>query len=922
MRILRFRLFPFAVLPFIALLMAGPLCAPLRAQDTRTVTEPTFPVVCSQVQADLGIVGGEPSSELNTAADTSAIQAALTSAKASTAPGCGQGSAVELVANGGNNAFVIAPIYIPAGITLLVDGGVTVFGSRNAADYQIAGVGSVCGSSDSGTGCNPLITVGQSVVNGTSNTYYTSTLASTGIMGYGIINGRGQDKLITLNSQTNPTSYTTGSSSWWDFAVPGTEDVPVLVVVPKVANVILYKITLLNSPHFHVRISGQGNLSSSKYNTNFTAWNLKLITPWTPHNTDGIDPTGANNVSIMNSIIGDGDDEIAISGSSASSNFSFNNLLLPSGHGVSIGSITTNGVSNVALNNVNFSGQAADNNQVALRIKSYCGSGGAVTNVNYNGVCVKNVYTGLDLDPFYSSTSSTTSCPSFGTAAAPIAFNNIYLNTANARINFQGLNASTLTNMTLNNVYNNASTLNLHIQQSNDTTATPAYDNITLNGNYYPGAWAALNTAGGAVSVTETNNGTPAAAFPTAYCANAFPVLNGELYASTTSSGMTTNNINQPVSVTLPASVTLNAMVQPVNSTTTYGAYTGAPVPTASVQFLDGTTVVGTGSLGSNGTLASVTLTNPTAGTHVYTANYIGDTTYAATPFGTTTYTGTQNGAVPAPNPLVVTVNAGPGTQLVFSRPPASPIVYGDGPGTVAVAVEDVAGDATTSTAGVTLNVTGPNGYAQSYVATAVNGVATFSLTASLPGVGTYTYAATSAGLTATAASNETVNPATLSVIAHNASRAVGTPNPAFAYTITGFVNGDTSAALSGTPRITTTASARSGMGTYPITVGTGSLAASNYLFAGVGATLTVTGNPPQIILFAPLPNLKSGASYQLSACTTTGLPASYSVTGPATVNGATLTVTGPGTVSVTAMRAADATYSAAPAVTQTFTAQ
>ena len=450
---------------FLALSL--PLAAALaaHAQDTRTVTEPTFPAVCSQVQADLSITAGEPSSELNTPTDTALIQNALTSAKAN----CAQGTAVELVANGNNNAFVIAPIYIPAGITLLIDGGVTVFASRNALDYQIASSTSTCGSTDSGAACNPLITIGQNSVNGTTSTYYTDTQGTTGIMGYGVINGRGQDKLITTDSQTNPTSYTVGASSWWDLAVPGTEDNPVLLYGYRVANITLYRITLLNAPHFHVRITGQGNLTSSKYNSNFTAWGVKLITPWTPHNTDGIDPSGANNVSILNSILGDGDDEIAVSGSSATSNLTFANLLLTSGHGISVGSITTNSVSNMAVSNVNFSGQAADGNQIALRIKSYCGSGGAVTNVNYNGVCVRNVATGLDLDPFYSKSTTTTACPSFGTAAAPIQYNNIYLTTANAKINLQGLSTAVPSYFTLNNVYENASTLNLVRQQSNDT---------------------------------------------------------------------------------------------------------------------------------------------------------------------------------------------------------------------------------------------------------------------------------------------------------------------------------------------------------------------------------------------------------------------------------------------------------------------
>ena len=153
----------FLVLFSLIASLAAPVFA--RAQDLRTVNEPTFPAICSQVSADLSIAAGEPSSELNTAHDTSLIQTALTSAKTN----CAQGTAVELIASGSNNAFVIAPIFIPAGITLLVDGGVTLFGSRAPSDYQINGSSSTCGTTDSGAGCNPLITVGQSIVNGSTN---------------------------------------------------------------------------------------------------------------------------------------------------------------------------------------------------------------------------------------------------------------------------------------------------------------------------------------------------------------------------------------------------------------------------------------------------------------------------------------------------------------------------------------------------------------------------------------------------------------------------------------------------------------------------------------------------------------------------------------------------------------------------------
>jgi polygalacturonase len=909
-------------LVFAAMILMSTACLSTAAHaqatgDGRgTVPEPTFPAVCSQVQADLTISAGEPSSELNTVVDTTAIQTALS--------GCAQGQAVELVANGSNNAFVIAPIFIPPGVTLLVDGGVTVFASRNAADYQIgtAATGSTCGTSDSGSACNPLITIGQKSVNGSTSTLFSATQPVTGLMGYGVINGRGGDKLITVNSQTNPTSFTVGASSPWDLAVPGTEDVPILIMVPKIANVTLYKITLLNSPHFHVKISGQGNLTDPKFQTNLTVWGIKLLTPWSTHNTDGIDPTGAYNVTITNSIIGDGDDEIAISGSSASQNFTFSNLLLTSGHGASVGSITTKGVSNILATNLNFSGQAADGNQIALRIKSYCSNGGPVSNVTYNGVCVQHVATAIDLDPFYDPGSGTTACPAYGTPTAPITYENIYLTTATTttgKINFQGLNATTgLSTVVLNNVYANNSTLDLKIAQSNDTTATPANDNITLNGTYFPAQWASLTSS--ANSVTETNNATTAAAFPTAYCANAFPPLAGEIYANTTTGDVATNNINQPTTVTLPATVMLNAMLQPTNPVTGYAAAPAAAAPTASVQFLDGTTVVGTATLGTNGTLASVTLTNPTAGTHSYTAQYVGDTHYSVTAFGTAIATGTQNGTPPPPTPLIITVNPGPAAQLAFSTPPPASLTYGASAGTIAVAVQDVSGNATTSTAAVTLTVTSTGGYTATYNATAVSGTATFNLPAVLP-VGSYTYTASATSLTSAVAS-ESVSPATLTVTATPASRLFGDPNPSFAYTIAGYVNNDPTTVVSGAPVITTTAVRSSPAGSYPTMVALGTLTAANYNFTLVGSTLQVTGGAPQVVFFMPLPNFASGGTYQLTAHTSSGLPATYTVTGPAQISGSALNVQGPGLVTVTAASTGDQDYAPATGVSQSFTAQ
>jgi trimeric autotransporter adhesin len=84
-----------------------------------------------------------------------------------------------------------------------------------------------------------------------------------------------------------------------------------------------------------------------------------------------------------------------------------------------------------------------------------------------------------------------------------------------------------------------------------------------------------------------------------------------------------------------------------------------------------------------------------------------------------------------------------------------------------------------------------------------------------------------------------------LTVTANNASKIAGAPLPTFTATITGFVNGDTLAVVSGAASLTTTATALSPAGSYPIFAGLGTLSALNYTFTFVNGTLTVTAPPP-----------------------------------------------------------------------------
>jgi hypothetical protein len=153
-----------------------------------------------------------------------------------------------------------------------------------------------------------------------------------------------------------------------------------------------------------------------------------------------------------------------------------------------------------------------------------------------------------------------------------------------------------------------------------------------------------------------------------------------------------------------------------------------------------------------------------------------------------------------------------------------------------------------TSTPGATgtvqFQVDGMN-LGQSVAINPSTGIATSTSIATL-GAGTHTvtaiYSGDSLHNSVTTNFTQTVNKAHLTVTAKAATRTYGAANPAFVATLSGFVNGDTAAVVSGAASLITTATAASGVGPYPIEVMVGTLSAANYDFTPlVNGTLTVT---------------------------------------------------------------------------------
>jgi len=354
-------------LAFVSLLLTVPL---LTAQDTRHVTEPAIPPSCAVLPARLTA----PLSDAEESKpDTTRIQNALDH--------CSSGHAVELKSEGQHHAFLSGPLELRAGVTLLVDAQTTVFGSRNPRDYDVTP--GACGIvNERGRGCKPLI--GGNDISGAA------------VMGDGAIDGRGGEKLLGQ------------SVSWWDLAEQArvgnrSQNCPRILVLNHADNFTLYRITLKNSPNFHVSYNG-GN--------GFTVWGIVIDTPKTARNTDGVDPgNGSTNITITHSYIHAGDDNVAIKGggSSPTTNITIAHNHFYTGHGVSIGSETYAGVNHMLVSDLSIDG--ADN---GIRIKSNQTRGGDVHDIRYDDICIRDTKNPILMDTHYSFAGNQTNrIPSF-----------------------------------------------------------------------------------------------------------------------------------------------------------------------------------------------------------------------------------------------------------------------------------------------------------------------------------------------------------------------------------------------------------------------------------------------------------------------------------------------------------------------------
>jgi polygalacturonase len=275
--------------------------------------------------------------------DTAAIQKAVDA--------CGAGDEILL----GTGTYLSGPLTLSDGDTFVVAKGSTLLGTPDHNAYR----------DHDGRTVTPLIAARKA--------------RNITLTGEGTIDGNG--------------------ASWWsEFraarAAGGDMQRPKMIVLTEVTNLKVTKLTLQNSPMFHL---------VPQQSSNVLVDGVTILAPESAPNTDGIDPSGRDML-FQNLTIDVGDDNIAIKSGrddpahpgAASANIIVRNCTFLHGHGLSIGSETNGGVENLLAENITFKGTTT-----AIRVKTNREKGGHVRALTYRNIKMQDVGQAILITAYY-----------------------------------------------------------------------------------------------------------------------------------------------------------------------------------------------------------------------------------------------------------------------------------------------------------------------------------------------------------------------------------------------------------------------------------------------------------------------------------------------------------------------------------------
>jgi polygalacturonase len=213
---------------------------------------------------------------------------------------------------------------------------------------------------------------------------------------------------------------------------------PHLVVIDGCERLLVADITLRHSPKFHL---------VPRNITDLTIERVKVRAPFDAPNTDAIDPGPGANFLIRDCDIDTGDDDIVIK--KGATNVLIENCTIKHGHGISIGSETSDGITNMLVRHCTLTG--TDN---GIRIKSMRGAGGLVRNIRYTDIRMSAVPHAIVLDLTYvdNNRPNFRGDPALLPAVRDVLIDNVVIEGSENAGRILGLPDSRITGVTLRNV--------------------------------------------------------------------------------------------------------------------------------------------------------------------------------------------------------------------------------------------------------------------------------------------------------------------------------------------------------------------------------------------------------------------------------------------------------------------------------------
>lgn len=334
-----------------------------------------------------------------------------------TIDGCAEiGGGIVRLSGGGT--YVTGPISLRSHVHLMIAAGTTLKNTNDHSRYQPAFIGypfQFKNDPAENDGVGPMLPgLPEAMIS-------AKDVVDVGILGTGTIDGGGDDP-AAFATPDNLNGY-----SWWklaadanaaraadpDYRYPGYPDIPTSNGLPRP-----WMIEFYNAKEVTVRGITATNCSmwclGLRYTDGAQVSNYVVRNPSDSPNTDGIDLAGSQNVTLAKLDIATGDDNVAIKSGLPgvpagayyappynlpqvpTSNVTVANSRFGTGHGLSVGSETVNGVNTIRVHNVLFAG--TDN---GFRIKTGRDRGNQIYGMTVSNLTMVDVPTPISLSAYY-----------------------------------------------------------------------------------------------------------------------------------------------------------------------------------------------------------------------------------------------------------------------------------------------------------------------------------------------------------------------------------------------------------------------------------------------------------------------------------------------------------------------------------------